>query len=45
MLSVGKILHQERIKKGYPLSLIEKQIKVREKFLHAIEQDNWKSFS
>jgi len=45
MLSVGRILQQERLKKGYPLSLIEKQIRVREKFLKAIEEDNWQFFS
>lgn len=45
MLSVGQILRQERIKKGYPLSLIEKQIKVREKFLKAVEDNNWQFFS
>ncbi|MBI4973956.1 helix-turn-helix domain-containing protein [Candidatus Roizmanbacteria bacterium] len=45
MLSVGQILQQARLKKGYPLSLIEKQIKVREKFLRAIEENNWKFFS
>lgn len=45
MLSVGQILQQARLKKGYPLSLIEKQIKVREKFLRAVEENNWKFFS
>lgn len=45
MLSVGQILQQARLKKGYPLSLIEKQIKVREKFLRAIEENNWNFFS
>ena len=45
MLSVGQILQQERLKKGYPLSLIEKQIKVREKFLRAVEENNWNFFS
>lgn len=45
MFSVGQILRQERIKKGYPLSLIEKQIKVREKFLKAVEDNNWQFFS
>lgn len=45
MLSVGQILQQERLKKGYPLSLIEKQIKVRENYLKAVEENNWKFFS
>ena len=45
MLSVGEILQKERIKKGYPLLLVEKQIKVREKFLRAIEENNWNFFS
>jgi len=45
MLTVGEILKKEREKKGYSLSEIEKAIKIREKFLGAVESNNWKSFS
>lgn len=45
MLTVGEILKQEREKKGINLSDIEKKIRVREKFLHAIEENDWKNFS
>lgn len=45
MLSVGEILRKEREKKGLTLLQIEKAIKVREKFLSAIEHNDWKPFS
>ncbi|MDO8741819.1 MAG: helix-turn-helix domain-containing protein, partial [Candidatus Roizmanbacteria bacterium] len=45
MLSVGSILKKEREKKGLLLIDIEKQIKVREKYLKAIEDENWNFFS
>ncbi|MFA6080969.1 MAG: helix-turn-helix domain-containing protein [Patescibacteria group bacterium] len=45
MLSVGSILKNEREKKGLLLSDVEKQIKVREKYLKAIENENWNHFS
>ena len=45
MLTVGEILKKEREKKGYSLSKIEKEIKIREKFLKAVEDNDWKSFS
>jgi len=45
MLSVGTILKKERERKGLLLSDIEKQIKVREKYLKAIEDENWSYFS
>lgn len=45
MLSVGSILKNEREKKGLLLTDIEKQIKVREKYLKAIENENWNFFS
>lgn len=45
MLSVGTILKKEREKKGLLLADIEKQIKVREKYLKAIEDENWDYFS
>ncbi len=45
MLSVGSILKKEREKKGLLLIDIEKQIKIREKYLKAIEEENWNFFS
>ncbi len=45
MLSVGTILKKEREKKGLLLNEIEKQIKVREKYLKAIEKEDWNFFS
>ena len=45
MLSVGTILKKEREKKGLLLIDIEKQIKVRENYLKAIEDENWNYFS
>ena len=45
MTTVGEILQQERINKGIALVDIEKQIKVREKYLRAIEENNWDFFS
>ena len=45
MLSVGTILKKEREKKGLLLADIEKQIKVREKYLKAIEEEDWNFFS
>lgn len=45
MLSVGTILKEEREKKGLLLIDIEKKIKVREKYLKAIEEENWNYFT
>jgi cytoskeletal protein RodZ len=45
MTSVGSILKNEREKKGLLLSDIEKKIKIREKYLKAIEDENWNYFS
>jgi cytoskeletal protein RodZ len=45
MLSVGEILKKERLNKGLTLAIIEKQLKVREKFIKAIEDNNWEFFS
>lgn len=45
MLSVGELLRTEREKKGLTLKQVEKSIKVREKFLQAIENNNWNIFS
>lgn len=45
MLSVGEILKKERLSQGLTLAIIEKQLKVREKFIKAIEENNWNYFS
>ncbi len=45
MLSVGDILRREREKKGLTFKQIEKEIRVREKFLQAIEKNEWQLFS
>jgi cytoskeletal protein RodZ len=45
MLTVGAILRREREKQKLTLEEVEKSIKVRKKFLEAIEQDDWTLFS
>ena len=45
MLTVGKILKSQRQKKNLKLEDIEKDIRVRLKFLSAIEDDDWTLFS
>ncbi len=45
MLTVGEILRKAREKKGLTISQVEKAIRVRAKFLSAIEENNWNSFS
>jgi len=45
MTTVGEILKKEREKKGLLLIDIEKQIKVREKYLRAIEEEDWNFFT
>lgn len=45
MLSVGTILRRERERRGITLAQVEKRIKVREKFLLAIEGEKWEIFS
>ncbi len=45
MLTVGEILQTERLKKDLSLKDIEKKIRVREKFLKAIENNDWRIFS
>lgn len=45
MLTVGEILRSAREKQGIQISDVEKQIKVRAKFLAAIEDNNWDFFS
>ena len=45
MATVGEILKEERLIKGLQLRDIEKQTRVREKYLRAIEENNWNFFS
>ncbi len=45
MATVGEILKEERLVKGLQLKDIEKQIRVREKYLKALEDNNWNFFS
>lgn len=45
MLSVGEILKKRREVLGINLKNVEKEIKIREKFLTAVEQNNWNIFS
>ncbi|OGK13573.1 hypothetical protein A3C98_01250 [Candidatus Roizmanbacteria bacterium RIFCSPHIGHO2_02_FULL_37_15] len=45
MLSVGEILKKQREKLSIELNQVEKQIKVRQKFLKAIEENNWNIFT
>lgn len=45
MLSVGELLRNTREKKGLTLKDVEKETKVREKYLLAIEQNNWDFFT
>jgi len=45
MLSVGSILKKERLKKGLSLEEVEKQIRIREHLLSAVESDQWNAFS
>lgn len=41
MKTVGAILREKRLRKGITLSQVEKDIKIRERFLQAIEEDNF----
>ena len=45
MTTVGQILKKERESKGLLLSDIEKKIRIREKYLVALESDDWNYFS
>lgn len=45
MLTVGQMLREERQKKGLILAQVEAKIRVRDKFLRYIEQDDWSHFS
>ena len=45
MLSVGKLLRAARERKKISIRDVEKQIKVREQFIRALEEDKWYSFT
>lgn len=45
MLSVGGILSRERKRLGLTLKEVEKQTRIREKFLQALEENDWSIFS
>ncbi len=45
MISVGEMLKQTREKKGLSLSNVAKEICIREKFLKAVENNDWNNFS
>ena len=45
MLSVGKLLTKRRIEKGITLKQAEKQIRVRGRYLTAIEEEDWGVFT
>ncbi|NTU47186.1 hypothetical protein HGA88_06175 [Candidatus Roizmanbacteria bacterium] len=45
MLTVGELLKKEREKQGLTLKQVEKNIKIREKFLSAVEANDWSVFS
>lgn len=45
MTTVGEILQKKRLEKDLTLLDIEKKIKVREKYLKAIEKNDWDFFS
>ena len=41
MRTIGEILKKARIEKKYTLEEIEDQIRIRRKFLQALEDNNW----
>ncbi len=45
MVSVGELISKERLKKGLTLKQIEKEIRIREKVLKAVEENDWDGFS
>lgn len=45
MLTVGEIIQKQRLIQGFELHEIEKKTKVREKYLRAIEENDWAFFS
>ena len=45
MLTVGQILRNVRVKKNIPLHLASKETRIQQKYLEALEDNNWNSFS
>lgn len=45
MLTIGELLKREREKQGITLDDIEKKTRIREKYLSALEENNWDFFS
>ncbi|MCX7996309.1 MAG: helix-turn-helix domain-containing protein [Patescibacteria group bacterium] len=45
MLSVGTILSRQRKNKGLSIRQVEEKTRIREKFLRALEENDWKVFS
>ncbi len=45
MLSVGEMLKSERERRGLTLQQAEKEIRIRQKFLAQIEQNDWSGFA
>lgn len=45
MLTVGEILKKEREKQGLTYEVIEKKLKIRRRFLVAVEEGDWSQFS
>ena len=45
MLSVGELLSTERIRKNITLKQVEKETRIREKVLQAVENNEWEGFS
>lgn len=45
MISVGEILQKQRLKLNIDLKEVEKAIKVRQKFIQAVESNDWAAFS
>src|SRR5258708_2255088 len=45
MTTVGTLLKEARIQKNLTLKQVEKALRVREKFLVALEEDDWSIFS
>ena len=45
MITVGKLLKNEREQKNITLKQAEKDTRIRERFLSAIEQENWSAFT
>ena len=41
MKTIGEILREQRIQKGYSISVLEKATKIKRNFLYAIEKEDW----